>query len=170
MIALVAAFPVGVRQVDEAAAINNEPAGEEVDSIVESLFGDFDRFNMFCIAPGEVLMELVVPIEVEAFVLIAFEPNRAHAFFHLHCVHQRSRCSNPYTFRHFLPSRTLRVGDLMVDAEGADDAIGWDESVRWDGGLINIYFPGDPCKIENAWNVKIILCLLDILEILRRYV
>jgi hypothetical protein len=21
--------------------------------------------------------------------------NRAHAFFHLHCVHQRSRCSNP---------------------------------------------------------------------------
>ena len=155
MIALVAAFPVGVRQVDEAAAINNEPAGEEVDSIVESLFGDFDRFNMFCIAPGEVLMELVVPIEVEAFVLIAFEPNRAHAFFHLHCVHQRSRCSNPYTFRHFLPSRTLRVGDLMVDAEGADDAIGWDESVRWDGGLINIYFPGDPCKNRKCMECKV---------------
>ena len=57
--------------------------------------------------------------------------------------------------RHFLPSRTLRVGDLMVDAEGADDAIGWDESVRWDGGLINIYFPGDPCKNRNCMECKV---------------
>ena len=123
MIALVAAFPVGVRQVDDAAAINKEPAGEEVDRIVGSGFGDLDKFNIFCTAPGEVVIEPLVPIEVEAFPM-AFEPNRAQAFFHLHCVHQRSRCSNPYTFLHFLPSRTLRVGDLMEEADGADDAIG----------------------------------------------
>lgn len=80
--------------MDEPAAINNEPAGEEVDRNVESMFGDLDKFKMFCTAPGEVVMEPVVPIEVEAFPM-ALEPNRAQAFFHLHCVHQRSRCSNP---------------------------------------------------------------------------
>ena len=26
---------------------------------------------------------------------VALLPKRAQAFFHLHCVHQRSRCSNP---------------------------------------------------------------------------
>ena len=64
------------------------------------------------------------PLVLDALFPVAFEPNLAQAFFHLHCVHQRSRCSNPYTFRHFLPSRTLRVGDLMEDADGADDAMG----------------------------------------------
>ena len=35
------------------------------------------------------------------------------AFFHLHCVHQRSRCSMPYTFRHFFASpRGRRTGDF----------------------------------------------------------
>lgn len=43
---------------------------------------------------------------------VAWAPNLAHAFFHLHCVHQRSRCSNPNTLRHFLPSRTRFVGDF----------------------------------------------------------
>lgn len=82
--ALVAAFPVGVRHVDEAAAINNEPAGEEVDRNVESMFGDLDKFKMFCTAPGEVVMEPpFVPIELEAFPM-ALEPNLAQAFFHLH--------------------------------------------------------------------------------------
>ena len=147
MIARVAAFPVGVKQVP--AAINREPAGEDVDNIVASAFGDLDKFNIFCTAPGEVLMDPLVPIEFDVLFAVAFEPNRAQAFFHLHWVHQRSRCSNPYTFRHFLPSRTLRVGDLMEDADGAEDAIGWDDSVRWDGGLIRIYFPGDPCI--NYW-------------------
>ena len=28
-------------------------------------------------------------------------------------TYQRSRCSRPYTFRHFLPSRILRVGDFI---------------------------------------------------------
>jgi hypothetical protein len=39
----------------------------------------------------------------------------------------------------------------MEEAEGAEDAIGWDESIRWDGGLISIYFPGDPCR-KISWN------------------
>ena len=77
--ALVAAFPVGVRQVDEAAAINKDPAGEEVDRIVESVFGDLDKFRMFCTPPGEV----AVPVDIDEFPT-ALEPNRAQAFFHLH--------------------------------------------------------------------------------------
>ena len=80
--------------MDDAAAINNEPAGEEVDSIVESVCGDLDKFNIFCTAPGEVVKEPLVPLVFEACP-IALDPNRAHAFFHLHWVHQRSRCSNP---------------------------------------------------------------------------
>ena len=80
--------------MDDTAAINNEPAGEEVDSIVDSVCGDLDKFNIFCTAPGEVVKEPLVPPEFEEFP-IAFEPKRAQAFFHLHCVHQRSRCSNP---------------------------------------------------------------------------
>ena len=43
---------------------------------------------------------------------VAWAPNLAHAFFHLHCVHHMSRCSNPYTLRHFLPSRTRFEGDF----------------------------------------------------------
>ena len=85
MIALVAAFPVGVKHDGEAAAINNEPAGEEVESIAESVCGDLDKFRT---APGEVVTELET-------LLTALDPKRAQAFFHLHWVHQRSRCSNP---------------------------------------------------------------------------
>ena len=83
MIALVAAFPVGVRHVDEPAAINNEPAGEEVDRIVESVCGDLDKFKIFCTAPGEVVMDPLVPTLGDTFEM-ALEPNRAQAFFHLH--------------------------------------------------------------------------------------
>lgn len=39
--------------------------------------------------------------------------NLVHAFFHLHCVHHLSRCSIPYTLRHFFVSpRTFRIGLL----------------------------------------------------------
>ena len=77
------------------AAINKEPAGEEVDNIVASACGDLDKFSIFCTPPGEVVMEPLVPIEFDTLLPVAFEPNRAQAFFHLHWVHQRSRCSNP---------------------------------------------------------------------------
>jgi len=67
------------------AAINREPAGEDVDKIVASAFGDLDKFKIFCTAPGEVLMEPVVPIEFDVLLFpVAFEPKRAQAFFHLH--------------------------------------------------------------------------------------
>lgn len=69
--------------MDEPAAINNEPAGEEVDRIVASMFGDLDKFNIFCTAPGEVVMDPLVPTLDETFPM-ALEPNRAQAFFHLH--------------------------------------------------------------------------------------
>ena len=82
MIALVAAFPVGVKHVP--AVINKEPAGEEVDNIVASAFGDLDKFSIFCTAPGEVVMEPLVPIEFDTLLPVAFEPNLAQAFFHLH--------------------------------------------------------------------------------------
>ena len=62
-------------------------------------------------------MDVVVELELgaageEGGGSVAWAPNLAHAFFHLHCVHHRSRCSNPYTLRHFLPSRTRLVGDF----------------------------------------------------------
>ena len=90
--ALVAVFPDGVKHAGEAAAINNEPAGEEVDKIAAESVEEFDvcgDLEKFRIDPGE-----VIPA-VEELDTIAFEPKRAQAFFHLHCVHQRSRCSNP---------------------------------------------------------------------------
>jgi hypothetical protein len=77
LIALVAALPVGVKHDGEAAAINNEPAGEEVDRIADSVCGDLDKFRTVCIAPGEVVIELET-------LLTALEPKRAQAFFHLH--------------------------------------------------------------------------------------
>ena len=41
------------------------------------------------------------------------EASLVQAFFHLHCVHHSSRCSMPYTFRHFLASpRGRRTGDF----------------------------------------------------------
>lgn len=49
-------------------------------------------------------------------------PNLLHAFFHLHCVHHWSRCSIPYTFRHFFVSpRTRRVGLLGSLEAGAEN-------------------------------------------------
>ena len=43
-------------------------------------------------------------------------PNLVQAFFHLHCVHHWSRCSIPYTLRHFLASPLgLRTGDFVGD-------------------------------------------------------
>lgn len=69
--------------MDDAAAINKEPAGEEVDSILESVCGDLDKFNIFCTAPGDVVIDPPCAMEVEAFPM-AFEPNLAQAFFHLH--------------------------------------------------------------------------------------
>ena len=77
--ARVAALPVGVKH--DPAAIKREPAGEDVDNIVASACGDFDKFNIFCTAPGEVFME---PLVLDALFPVAFEPNLAQAFFHLH--------------------------------------------------------------------------------------
>ena len=77
MIALVAAFPLGVKHDGEAAAINNEPARVEVDRLAVSVCGDLDKFRTVCTAPGEVVIELET-------LLTALEPKRAQAFFHLH--------------------------------------------------------------------------------------
>ena len=81
-----------------AAAISSEPAGVEVERRSPRCCS--------CWALGEAAA--AAPL-----------PKRAHAFFHLHWVHQRSRCSSPYTLRHFLPSRTRRVGLLMMAAAAA---------------------------------------------------
>ncbi len=69
-------------------------------------------------------------------VSIACGPKRAHAFFHLHCVHHMSRCSSPNTLRHFLPpSRIRRIGDFIEDDDDIEE-----EGLRA-GGLIRIILP-----------------------------
>lgn len=75
---------------------------------------------------------------------VAWAPNLAQAFFHLHCVHHRSRCSNPYTLRHFLPSRTRLLGDFPSPEEK--------EVVRLRaGGLIKMnLLPEDPVVERGA--------------------
>ncbi len=99
-------------------------------------------------------------VEEEEEVDGAAIPNLAQAFFHLHCVHQRSLCSSPYTFLHFLPSRGLLEGDL-VEAEAPEGEEGeWAEEEEVedgesgegepdgrDGGLIRISLLGEPCRL-----------------------
>ena len=66
--------------------------------------------------------------EEEEEALPVASPNLVQAFFHLHCVHQSSLCSMPYTFLHFLASpRGRRTGDFgdapppPYEAGDADD-------------------------------------------------
>ncbi len=102
--------------------------------------------------------------EVDAGAAI---PNLAQAFFHLHCVHQRSLCSSPYTFLHFFPSRGLLEGDL-VEAEAPEGEEGeWAEEEEVedgesgegepdgrDGGLIRISLLGEPCRLHKKTHEK----------------
>ena len=91
------------------------------------------------------------------------EASLVQAFFHLHCVHHRSRCSMPYTFRHFLASpRGRRTGDFgeapngeLEEEEDVDDEEEEDPGATADGeaegeeeeaaaaglGLSLMYFP-----------------------------
>ena len=88
------------------------------------------------------------------------EASLVQAFFHLHCVHHRSRCSMPYTFRHFLASpRGRRTGDFgeapngELEEEEDDDEEEEDPGATADGeaegegeeaaglGLSLMYFP-----------------------------
>ena len=66
-------------------------------------------------------------------------------------TYQRSRCSRPYTFRHFLPSRILRVGDFI---EADEDEVSDDEWCCWLGGLIRMNLPGEPC-IKHYFNLSL---------------
>lgn len=66
--------------------------------------------------------------------------NRWHAFFHRQAVHHWSRCSMPYTLRHFFASpRTFLV---PVDTRGGDATIRWD--FRTGGGCSG----GGGCSVK----------------------
>lgn len=59
-------------------------------------------------------------------------PKRLQAFFHLHCVHQASRFSIPYTFRHFLFSpRVRRLALLAATVAAAGGGGGAWLTTRW---------------------------------------
>jgi hypothetical protein len=89
-------------------------------------------------------------------------PNLVQAFFHLHCVHQRSLCSIPYTLRHFFASPLGRLigdfGDVPKGEEAPDEeddeavtATGIDAEAATEAGfgLSRMYFPGCCCGEEE---------------------